>query len=250
MAKIDIETIKKELQEDGWKLISTEYKNLDTELVFECNEGHRVFSNWKKIRNSRICPVCQTNRYKISEMKILPKKKNSIRVIGLDQATYTTGFSIFCDGELETYGVFQTSLDNVVERNNAVKNWLISMVENWKPDYVALEDIQLQQLGGKQVKNADNVVGVQTFKILAQLQGVLLNTLFELGVPTEVVYPATWRAHCQIKGRTKVDRKRSMQIKVKEWFDVSVSDDEADAIGIGKFLVEVKGKPTIIENWE
>jgi hypothetical protein len=27
-----------------------------------------------------------------------------------------------------------------------------------------------------------------------------------------------------------------MQNLVKEWFDVSVTDDEADAIGIGKFL--------------
>ena len=30
-----------------------------------------------------------------------------------------------------------------------------------------------------------------------------------------------------------------MQTKVKEWFDITVSDDIADAIGIGKYISEI-----------
>ena len=45
--KIKIEDIKEDLKKDGWILISDKYENLDSELVFECNEGHRVFSSWK-----------------------------------------------------------------------------------------------------------------------------------------------------------------------------------------------------------
>ena len=40
MAKLKIEDIRKDLEERGWKLISTEYKNLETELEMECPEGH------------------------------------------------------------------------------------------------------------------------------------------------------------------------------------------------------------------
>ena len=40
MAKITIDQIKEELSADGWKILSSEYKNLDTELIFECPNGH------------------------------------------------------------------------------------------------------------------------------------------------------------------------------------------------------------------
>ena len=44
MSKITIEQIKETLAQDKWKLISQEYKNLDSELVFECDEWHKVYS--------------------------------------------------------------------------------------------------------------------------------------------------------------------------------------------------------------
>ena len=36
----------------------------------------------------------------------------------------------------------------------------------------------------------------------------------------------------------------------KEWFDITVTDDEADAIGIGKYVSEVLNKEIKIYNWE
>ena len=37
---------------------------------------------------------------------------------------------------------------------------------------------------------------------------------------------------------------------VKEWFDISISNDEADAIGIGKYVAEVLNKNVVTYNWE
>lgn len=65
-----------------------------------------------------------------------------------------------------------------------------------------------------------------------------------------IVPPATWRSHCGVKGRARADRKRSMQMRVKEWFDISVSDDVADAIGIGKYISETHKKKVEIFDWE
>ena len=55
MSKIKIEEIQKAAEQHGWVLLSTEYKNLDTELTFECNEGHRIYSPYKKILTLILC---------------------------------------------------------------------------------------------------------------------------------------------------------------------------------------------------
>ena len=51
MAKIKIDDIRKAAIDHNWELVSDEYKNLDVELEFICNEGHRVFAAYKRIRN-------------------------------------------------------------------------------------------------------------------------------------------------------------------------------------------------------
>lgn len=239
MSKIKIEDIQEELSKDGWTLISTEYKNLDTEMVFECSEGHRVYSSWKKLRTRRECPVCQRNEFKDQKEILVPKKKDEYRVLALDQATRISGWSLFSNGELLRYGTFETQLDNEIARDNTIKNWLISMINNWQPDLVALEGIQYQKQ-----------VGVTTFETLARLQGILLNCLYEEGIQYEICHTAAWRKHCGVIGRTRVDKKKSMQILIKKWYDVSVSNDCADAIGIGKYAVDNFNKQPEIVSWE
>ena len=49
---------------------------------------------------------------------------------------------------------------------------------------------------------------------------------------------------------SRTDKKRSMQLLVKQWYDVTVSEDEADAIGIGHHLVTFIKKNTEVTNWE
>jgi hypothetical protein len=41
-----------------------------------------------------------------------------------------------------------------------------------------------------------------------------------------------------------------MQLLVKKWFDMTVSDDESDAIGLGKTVADSKNKSLLVENWE
>ena len=242
LAKIKIDEIRKAAIEHGWELLSTEYKNLDTELNFKCNEGHTVYAPYKKIRDKWECPICQANKYYHFENKIIPKSKKQ-RSIGLDQATHITGYSIFDGGELIYADFFEANADDEIERDIEIKNWLIQLIHNWKPDIIGIEGIQLQQFNNKNV-------GVTTFQTLARLQGILMATCNEQKIEYVVVPPATWRAHCEVKGRTRIDRKRSMQMKVKDWFDITVNDDIADAIGIGKYINDKHKKKVEIFNWE
>lgn len=239
MARITIEGIAQELAKDNWKILSTEYTNLSTEMCFECNEGHKVFTSWDKLRKKRECPVCKQNILKENKPVLIEKKKGENRILALDQATHITGWSVFDGSQLVKYGIFQTNTEDEVARFEEVKVWLISMIENWKPDVVAIEGIQYQQN-----------FGVTTFQTLARLQGILMNLCYELKIPCKICATNTWRAHCGVKGKQRNDKKRSMQLLVKEWFDISVSDDESDAIGIGKYAADAYKKQNEIINWE
>ena len=240
MARIRIEDIRAELEPYGWKVISDEYVNLDTEMIFECDEGHKVYAPWKKIRQKRECTLCKQNVYKIQEAKIRPKKKNTFRVLGLDQATKVSGYSVFDNKDLIYYGTFEAEDNsNEIIRDSKVKEWLISMVKNWEPDLIGLEGIQYEER-----------VGVTTFETLARLQGILMETLYELGIPYKICPTQTWRAHCGVKGRHRIEKKRSMKEIAKKLFDIKVTEDEADAIGIGKYLSETSTPVVQIVNWE
>ena len=243
MSKIKIEDIRKAAIDNGWELISTEYKNLSTELTFICNEGHEINIPYKKVRDKWECPLCKANKYYNFSEEVRPKSKGVQRAIGLDQATHITGYSIFDNEELVYAGTFEATAEDEIARDVQIQNWLIQLIHNWKPDIVGLEGIQLQQFN-------DKMVGVTTYQTLARLQGILMATCYDLKVDYMICPPATWRNHSGVKGRSRADKKRSMQNKIKEWFDITVSDDVADAIGIGKYINETHKKKVEVFNWE
>jgi Holliday junction resolvasome RuvABC endonuclease subunit len=121
---------------------------------------------------------------------------------------------------------------------------MLSMIDNYKPDLIGIEGIQFQE------ESAGHQMGVTVFQTLARLQGVLIETCVEFDLPFEVAPTNTWRAHCGVKGRSRADKKRSMQMLVKQWYDISVTDDESDAIGIGKFVSETHQQQVEIVSWE
>ena len=224
MPKITLEAINEILNPLNWKTISEQYINLETQMIFECSEGHLVYNDWGHLRNKIECPVCKQNKFYNQKDIIVNKKKNTERILALDQATHVTGYSIFDGNELVKFGIFTTKTNSEESRFNEVKMWFLSMIENWKPDYIAIEGIQYQQNSG-----------VTTFQTLARLQGILIQTCYELKLPLEICPTNTWRAFCGVKGRSRVDKKKSMQLIIKDKFDISVSDDEADAVGIGTY---------------
>ena len=187
--------------------------------------------------------MCKANKYYNFSEEVKPKSKGVQRAIGLDQATHITGYSIFDNEELVYAGTFEATAEDEIARDVQIQNWLIQLIHNWKPDVVGLEGIQLQQFN-------DKMVGVTTYQTLARLQGILMATCYDLKVDYMICPPATWRNHSGVKGRSRADKKRSMQNKIKEWFDITVSDDVADAIGIGKYINETHKKKVEIFNWE
>ena len=244
MAKITLEQIKEEVSADGWKLLSSEYKNLDTEMEFECPEGHRVFAPWKKMRTKRECVICKENPIIKNEHQIIPKSKGIKRTLALDQASKVTGYAIFDDDKLVHYGSFTATSDDDIKRFALIKAWLISIINNWHPDHIGIEGIQFQEEGSGQK------MGITVFQTLARLQGILMLVCHEAKIPYTICPTNTWRHECGVKGKSRIDRKRSMQLLVKQWYNINVSDDEADAIGIGHYMTGRIQRNTEITNWE
>lgn len=238
MSKFKIEQLKQEFKDKGWELVSNEYVNLKTDLQAICPEGHTCLMSYEKFRKGYQCPTCKQNQYyKVSE---IPAKKSGFRVLAFDQASQVSGWAVFDDEKLISYGKWTSTGIDSVSRIAQTKQWVASMIDKWKPNQVILEDIQLQ-------KNEKDDDMVWTFKTLAHLQGVLINYFYEMRVNFDVVAVATWRNFSEIKGKTRTDKKKNAQLKVKRFYDISITQDEADAILIGRWAAHKKKATQIIE---
>lgn len=247
MSKIKYEDIKDATSFHGWELISKQYINLNTEMEFRCPQGHIVNTSWKKVRENFTCPICKQAEEYYGSIEIKPKSKGVTRVLALDQATNVSGWSIYDNKELIAYGKVEFTQTNTIERISKVRQWLINMIENWKPDKVALEDIQLQKFTNKYGRENE---AVTSYKVLAQLQGALGITSLEKGINPIFVFPATWRSFCGISAKSRADLKRAAQLYVQKKFDKNVTQDEADAICIGNYVSGKYLKDNAMINFE
>ena len=237
MSSINIYTVQNALEAENWKLLSDTYKNLKTPLQMQCPAGHQQEQTFEYWRKHKICDICMAgDPYKVKKNKVPQKGTDTQRVLALDAATGITGYAIYDDRVLVGFGTYKTSSTlPAVERINNVKNWLRAALKEWEPDFVGLENIQLQTYGSK------NLTQVKTFQTLANLQGVLLDTILEAAIDSGLVYPSEWRSHCGIaEGDSHRDaKKKAAQEKVKIWYSLDCSEDEADAICIGKYFCNI-----------
>lgn len=164
-----------------------------------------------------------------------------MKILAVDQAR-AGAWSIFnVDNQaLEGYGEFSFR-DKRMTYSQAIlhiEELIESVINGYEVDAVYLEDIQLR-------------ANPQSFKKLAQLQGVLINLCEKRGIPYDVIAPTQWQNFCKARGRrqkevdagiTEVDGKKkskvlSMQF-VKDTFQIETDNDNlADAICIGWYVV-------------
>lgn len=235
MARISLSTIEDTLKNTGWRCDSREYKNLKTPMQFRCPEGHLVENTWERLRRKLFCPTCATN-VKLKIVDVQPKKKvGDFRVLALDQSSKKTGWSVYDDGVLVGYGLFETERLEPFERIEELCDWLNSMLVGWKPDLVGIEDIQYNP---RSEYEKDGISNHNTFKLLGQVMGAVIITILRHQIPVTEVHNKVWKGHCKIKGRSRADQKRSAQILVKKWHDITIGQDESDAICIGKYFAE------------
>lgn len=230
--RLELSEVRSILGVHGWSLVSLEYKNLQTPLIMRCPENHLITLTLKSFRARPRCPTCEANNVSKQSIKlngagVVTKKKDVTRSLALDQSTHITGFSIWDDDKLIEYGTINFTDDRVEVRMLQVKQWILSMIDSWHIDIVGIEEIYL------------NASQPQVYKALTGMYYVLLTTFVENKIQYYTIYPATWRAHNKVASKYKKNIKQAMQEKIYKDYGKSVSEDEADSIGLGKYLVEV-----------
>lgn len=223
MARLTHEQIAAELMSNGYKLIDdSQYTSMQSRITIECPKGHLIETCLADFRKpSFSCPVCDKNIDFINPREV-PQKNDAYRVIAFDQATEKFGLSIFDDGNLVFYRLFNFSGD-LNSRLVKIKKLLETVVLTaWQPDYIVMEDIQYQN-------------GVITFKVLAMLLGLVQTCCAEKDIPFEVVSPNVWRKYADTNGKNRREEKMLSIAAVRDKYNIIVSDDVAEAILIGRY---------------
>lgn len=151
------------------------------------------------------------------------------RLLALDQASKCTGWAIFEDGELKSYGKISLDDPNTDIRLVQLRQGIQTLVADYNIDEVIFEDIQQQN-------NVTN--NVQTFKVLAEVYGVVSELLQEIQIPHSAVLAASWKSTLGIKGRTRAEQKKNAQLYVEQNYGIHVIQDIADAVCIGTHYIK------------
>lgn len=147
-----------------------------------------------------------------------------MKVLTLDLSTHSSGWAYGEDKQLKQHGYITASSRVVEQRIIKMQKQIISLICNYQPDKIIMQEVRPE-------------VNSHTNKVLMWLQGVIVIATYECWKKCEIEFinASEWRAAIKIKqGRgIKRDEVKAYDIQyVKDKYDITVNDDEADAICI------------------
>lgn len=150
-----------------------------------------------------------------------------MKVLALDISTKSTGYAVFDEGELIQSGCITATSASVLERIEKITKELEEKVDIDSINKVIVEDPIPASCGHNTV----------VYKALTYAQGSIAIMLYRHNKLTmEFFTSSEWRAKCGIHTGRGITRNVLKQLDidfVKENYNKTVNDDEADAIGIG-----------------
>lgn len=151
------------------------------------------------------------------------------KLLALDQSSRTTGYTILEDGKIIKVSHFDCIGDDVGDRLVQFRNKVISLIEEYDIDELVFEDIQLQDVNG------NKETGIKTFKVLAEVFGIIHELCSEIKMPYAAVLPIKWKAHFKIAGKGRTQEKKMAQAYVAKHCDMKCTEDEADSLCIALY---------------
>ena len=155
-----------------------------------------------------------------------------MKVLAMDNATVVCGYSIYDGGNLVASGVLTANArKHIDERLLTLRSGILGLIDAYEIEHIVFEDTMLTQKGHN---------NLQTFKKLCWLQGMIAAICFERNIGYSVYLPSEWRSKIGfLKGHSqkREDQKRLAIEYVKENYRKEVTDDEAEAICIGRAFV-------------
>lgn len=155
-------------------------------------------------------------------------------LLALDQSSHTTGYTILKDGKIIDVGHFDLNQSDLGDRLVALRQKIEWLIEEYHINEVVFEDIQLQDVNG------NKETGIKTFKILAEVFGVVHELLTEKNINFSCVLPIKWKAHFKIAGKGRAQEKKLTQAYVNKTYGLICTEDEADSLCIAMYHHDTK----------
>ena len=151
-----------------------------------------------------------------------------MRILAIDASTKSTGWAVFNDDKLESYGCLTATSNDLIKRIYKMIDGLEEIISVNNVDRIVMEEVRPEQ----------GLQNLKTQKALMYLQAAIAFLLYDNfpKIIMEFVYPNEWRKLCGIKTGSGVRRETLKPLDiafVKNQYGISVNDDIADAIGIG-----------------
>ena len=147
----------------------------------------------------------------------------STRFVAIDSSTKKTGVCLLIDGKLSEYKLLDYSeVSDVEERIKDMCFHLLSVLEEWKPDIIYIED-------------SWSSFNVQTTKLLTRIMGATFGYAVKNNIEWKSMLPAQWRKLAGIEQSKKKrhELKQASIDYVKNKYGIDVNDDVADCIALG-----------------
>lgn len=151
-------------------------------------------------------------------------------ILGIDASTSATGYSIFDNGKLIDYGCIYCDNIDLYERIFYMTKEIKKILEQYNEiDQIAMEEVLPEKSGNRS--------NPRVYKALMYLQASISFLIYKEYPSISITFliPGHWRKICGIKTSSKIKReelkKEDIQFVLDE-FNLKVTDDEADAIGV------------------
>ena len=162
-----------------------------------------------------------------------------MKILAIDPSTHVSGWSIGENTFLQQHGCITASSKAVEKRIIKMRDQLSEIIKNNKIDKIIMQEVRPD-------------FGTHTTKVLMWLQAVIIISAYEINpkIEYEFVSASEWRAALKIKQGRGIKRE---QVKisdieyVKNKYNITVNDDQADAICIFDAYCEKNDNEI---NWE
>ena len=143
-------------------------------------------------------------------------------ILTLDLSTRQSGFALGVDGVLQQHGYILVSGKQPIKRIIKMRDQLTKIIKTYKIDKIIMEEVRPEY-------------NSHTMKVLMWLQAAIVIAAFEINpkIQCEFIGASSWRARIKLhQGRgIKRDNLKSQDIEyVKNKYNITVNDDQADAI--------------------
>ena len=157
-----------------------------------------------------------------------------MKILSLDQSLSCSGYSIFENEKLLSYGTLHTKKQTFQEKVFDISSQIETLIKVHHVDLVLVE-------------TTFNHGNSETFRKLSILEGVILKTSHYFNVPIIEIAPSQWRTYLtrnvrlpyhNSKRLKRNELKEMSKMLVKNKFGIDVNDDISDSITMALYYLD------------